>query len=78
MQNKFSVKVGILAQGGGVWPNPNFFSKLTKTLFALELPINVGILSQYGGGFSSPNQKIIKNHLKITNHQKKWDFFMKK
>ena len=29
MQNKFSVKVGILSQGGGgVWPNPNFYKSL--------------------------------------------------
>ena len=29
MQNKFSVKVGILSQGGGgVWPNPNFYKAL--------------------------------------------------
>ena len=29
MQNKFSVKVGNLAQeGGGVWPNPNFYKSL--------------------------------------------------
>ena len=33
-------------------------------------------------GFPSPNQKFTKNdikdHIKITNHQKKWDFFMTK
>ena len=44
-------------RGAGVWPNPNFFSKSTKTQFALELPINVGILSQYGGGSPVPTKK---------------------
>ena len=44
-------------RGAGVWPNLNFFSKSTKTQFALELPINVGILSQYGGGSPVPTKK---------------------
>ena len=46
LQNKFSVKVGNLAQGGGVWPNPNFFfQNWPKLNLPWELPINVGILS---------------------------------
>ena len=76
LQNKFSVKVGNLAQGGGRGgglTQSQLFSKSTKTQFALELPINVGNLSQYGGGSPVPTKKspkmpskITKNHVKIT------------
>ena len=39
MQNKFSVKVGILSQGGGgIWPNPNFYKALFYGIFDPFLP----------------------------------------
>ena len=46
---------------------------------AVKLGINLGQYPNEGGrGCPSPNQKFTKNdikdHIKITNHQKKWTF----
>ena len=40
-QNSFSVKVGILSWGGGVWPNPNFFQNWPKLNLPWYMAINV-------------------------------------
>ena len=56
MQNKFSVKVGILAQGGGGGlTQSQLFFKIDQNFIYWDF---VAIWR----GFPSPNQKIIKNH----------------
>ena len=49
-------------EGGGVWPNPNFFKPKPQPYIGV-------ILLQYGGGSPVPTKKSTK----ITNYQKKWN-----
>ena len=80
-RNKFSVKVGILSQGGEGLTQSQIFQTKTTTI---EKDDFVGILLQYGAGSPVPtknspkmNSKITKNHIKITYHRKKWLFHEK-
>ena len=78
LQNKFSVKVGNLAQGGaGSDPIPTFF-KIDQNLICLGTAHKCWDFVAIWRGFPSPNQKITKNdikdHIKITNHPKNVTF----
>ena len=78
-KTNFWPKLGFCPNGSD--PIPTFETKTTT----IQNGDFVGILSQYGGGSIVPTKKspkmpskITKNHKKISNHQKNWDFFMNK
>ena len=57
--------------GEGVWLNPDFLSKFSKTIFAFELPINVmkHTLHKWGGSISSIHNVINGGFLTLNlNH----------
>ena len=69
MQNKFSVKVGILAQGGGGGlTQSQLFFKIDQNLICLGTAHKCWDFVAIWRGFPSPNQKITKNAIK--NYQK--------
>ena len=79
LQNKFLVKVGILAQGGGGGlTQSQLFFKIDQNLICLGNAHKCWDIVAIWWGFPSPNQKITKNdikdHIKITNHPKNVTF----
>ena len=66
-------ELGIWPKKGGAFSNPKFFTKLTKTWFALEMGY---FRNMMGFPKSQPknHQKWHKDHIKITNHPKNGNF----